>query len=637
MNSIDRIFVINLDKRQDRLLEFMEECDKMGIQKVERFSAIHRPDHGALGCTLSHLNVIKLAKKRNYKNVLIFEDDFTFTINRPTLDERLQRFFNQNIPYKVLMFAYSLYDTHPAIQYDDDISTISYAANAAGYLVDQSCYDELIHFLSYGAMMLEKTREHWNYINDQVWKHSQSKGGWFIFNQRVGVQRDSFSDLRQIYISKYDGFEYHHLDLPYHESIHHGRCEPYTGDLQIVNKYLSLFPHKNRGFIDIGSHVGTTVMPFMKYYQECIAYEPHPEHYQFLCHNVRINQSLFGTKRIHPKPYAISMSPFVTLHHAGYNSGCFYAEPNNEGGQGTVKAICLDDDDDVKKMEIDFIKIDTYGSDLDVIEGSFDTIRRTRPLVQVGHGRDNRDRDKIVDLFESIGGVIFDQSISSHTYFYFPNETHCIVPRTVFCFWTGPTAMSENRQNCLANIPNHTLVTPNNLSKYILQGHPLHPAYIYLSETHRADYLRTYFMHFYGGGYTDIKLQGGSWEDSFKKMEKGQHYACGYKEIGPNGVGNDEVRSKWENLIGNGAYIFLPNTSFTKKWYSEMLKYLDSIYPVLVNNPAKSPRDCIEHDPTTTYPIGWARMLGYIFHPINYEFHEWVLQCLPQPLFYHYL
>ena len=53
------------------------------------------------------------------------------------------------------------------------------------------------------------------------------------------------------------------------------------------------------------------------------------------------------------------------------------------------------------------------------------------------------------------------------------------------------------------------------LDKYILQEHPLHQSFNYLSETHKADYLRTYFMRFHGGGYSDIKKTSGSWIDSF--------------------------------------------------------------------------------------------------------------------------
>ena len=47
------------------------------------------------------------------------------------------------------------------------------------------------------------------------------------------------------------------------------------------------------------------------------------------------------------------------------------------------------------------------------------------------------------------------------------------------------------------------LVTSDNLSSWLVSA--LHPAYTYLSFTHRADYLRCYFMHHYGGSYSDIK------------------------------------------------------------------------------------------------------------------------------------
>jgi FkbM family methyltransferase len=640
MNKIDRVFLINLDKRQDRLIEFMQECRKMNIQNVERFSAIYRPDHPALGCTSSHLAVVKLAKEKRYKNIIIFEDDFTFDVSRDVLEQRLTHFFNQSIPFKVLMLTYSLYDTHPATRHDDIVSTISYAANAAAYLVNESCYDELIEHLSYGAEMLDKTRQHWNYINDQIWRRSMETGGWFIFNEKMGRQRDSYSDLRETffcpdkttYTSVYDGMTFYHTDNAFHESIQNGTCEPYPHDIEIVKKYLYLFPHKNRGYVDVGAHIGATIVPFMRSYKECVAYEPNPDLYPFLCKNVR------HIEKILTKPLAVwNSSSKVTLHHGGYNSGCYYSKDSKDSKEDTsntsqsIQTIRLDDDQDIANIPIDFIKIDTYGSDLKVLLGAIETIKRNRPLIQV------HDHHDILQLLESMGAIPFDHSTSGKIYYYFPNETLCILPRTIFCFWTGATEMSENRKNCLSTIQNCRLITPDVLDKYILQSHPLHRAYQYLSEVHRADYLRTYFMHFYGGGYTDVKLQGGSWENSFREMENGEYDACGYKEIGPNGVGNHFLKDKWENLIGNGAYIFKPYTAFTTKWYNEMIRYLDQIYPILKDNPAQFARDCVEHNPSTTYPISWCRMLGYIFHPINYEFHQRVLQTLPQPLFYHYL
>ena len=62
-------------------------------------------------------------------------------------------------------------------------------------------------------------------------------------------------------------------------------------------------------------------------------------------------------------------------------------------------------------------------------------------------------------------------------------------------------------------------MTVENLHEYILKDHPLHPAYEFLSETHRCDILRTYFMYHYGGGYSDIKIPNGSWVKGFEDME----------------------------------------------------------------------------------------------------------------------
>ena len=75
----------------------------------------------------------------------------------------------------------------------------------------------------------------------------------------------------------------------------------------------------------------------------------------------------------------------------------------------------------------------------------------------------------------------------------------------VYCFWTGKNKMSQQRKDCLQNLQTTTdamviLITPYNLPDYILPQYPLHEAYSYLSETHKADYFRSYDMNFYGGG-----------------------------------------------------------------------------------------------------------------------------------------
>jgi hypothetical protein len=150
---------------------------------------------------------------------------------------------------------------------------------------------------------------------------------------------------------------------------------------------------------------------------------------------------------------------------------------------------------------------------------------------------------------------------------------------TIYCFWTGDNEMTASRKESLENLKNISecdvvLITKRNLNPYILEEHPLHPAYQYLSETHKSDYLRTYFMNFHGGGYSDIKKTSESWKSSFELLRKSDKWMCGYAEI-EGGVGYAPNADKWRELIGNGAYICKPQTPLTKEWYRRMISLLD--------------------------------------------------------------
>ena len=210
--------------------------------------------------------------------------------------------------------------------------------------------------------------------------------------------------------------------------------------------------------------------------------------------------------------------------------------------------------------------------------------------------------------------------------------------RNIYVFWTGNNQMSENRHKCLKELIkvsqcNLILVTPEILNKYILDEHPLHPSFNYLSETHKADYLRTYFMRFHGGGYSDIKETTGSWVESFEILEKSDKWIIGYKEI-EGGVAFLPLADKWEELLGNGAYICKSNTPFVIEWYSEMIKLMDKKYSELKKNPATFPQDNKELN--NGYPIEWNEMLGRIFHKVLYSYKDKSLNTLPISIFHSY-
>ena len=75
--------------------------------------------------------------------------------------------------------------------------------------------------------------------------------------------------------------------------------------------------------------------------------------------------------------------------------------------------------------------------------------------------------------------------------------------RTIWCFWTGDNDITPNRARNLESMKkilgNVQLVSNKNLEDYIVPKDPIPDAYWNLSYTHRADFLRFYFMYHYGG------------------------------------------------------------------------------------------------------------------------------------------
>ena len=156
----DKVYCINLDRRPDRWTAVNRRLKKIGIEAY-RFSAIDgesltREDNqtveknkdkkesdaitstGAMGCLLSHLEVLKNAKANNYKRILIFEDDVHMSND---FEKKISD--SSNIEWKLLYLGASQFDWDGI-----DASTKFYhSKNTYGtfaYAVDVSLYDELI-------------------------------------------------------------------------------------------------------------------------------------------------------------------------------------------------------------------------------------------------------------------------------------------------------------------------------------------------------------------------------------------------------------------------------------------------------------------------------------------------------------
>lgn len=186
---IDGVFYINLDARTDRRQEIESELGSLGLA-FERFPAI-KTSPGIIGCGQSHSGVVKEAKARGYKNVLVFEDDFMLLVSKEEFWALLAKALEEVPDYDVIMLGYAMNRSQP---HSETLMKVLDAQAGSGYLVNEKFYDTLIATWDAGTAKLIQTGRHWDYACDQIWKTVQPAAAWYAFTRRIGKQRPSFAD-----------------------------------------------------------------------------------------------------------------------------------------------------------------------------------------------------------------------------------------------------------------------------------------------------------------------------------------------------------------------------------------------------------------------------------------------------------
>jgi len=215
------------------------------------------------------------------------------------------------------------------------------------------------------------------------------------------------------------------------------------------------------------------------------------------------------------------------------------------------------------------------------------------------------------------------------------------LPRKIFCFWFGDE-MSKNRQKCFNSIIETScvdviLITEKNLENFILADYPLHLGFNFLSSVHKSDYLRSYFMYFYGGGYTDIKMNNHDWNPYFDQLDKSDKDFLGCKETRPEYTALPHLKEYYNLLVSPGKYIFKKNTFFGNQWHKKTQEKMNSIYDSLVLNPGlyhpRAEFGGVQGEKgnfkKSKYPLAWNELLGQLFHQLQFENQTRFLKNLP--------
>jgi len=192
MDIFEHTLFINLDHRKDRLEHVEKEFEKMGIQG-ERFNAI-KPSSGAVGCTLSHIKCLEIAKERDYEQVFICEDDITFT-NPALFKENIEKFCtNEDIMWDVLIIGGN--NVPPYKQYYNYCARVFNCQTTTGYIVKQEFYDTMIKNFKEGVtnLMRDPTNKR-TYAIDIYWKKLQMENFWYMITPPTVTQYENYSDI----------------------------------------------------------------------------------------------------------------------------------------------------------------------------------------------------------------------------------------------------------------------------------------------------------------------------------------------------------------------------------------------------------------------------------------------------------
>jgi hypothetical protein len=200
MEFIDCVYYINLDHRTDRKEKIEAEIDRLGVpsSKVVRIPAIYTKGFGILGCGLSHLKTLELFLNSPHKTCLVLEDDFQITLDINYTKYLLRSIFDKKIPFDLIMLGGNFFQIqkidHPFLRKVLDAQTTS------AYIISKDFTPTLIENLRESTTLLkdeyEKTQEKTHeYCLDIYWKKLQAEARWYCLYPKVGIQRESYSDI----------------------------------------------------------------------------------------------------------------------------------------------------------------------------------------------------------------------------------------------------------------------------------------------------------------------------------------------------------------------------------------------------------------------------------------------------------
>jgi glycosyl transferase family 25 len=199
MEHFKNIVYINLDHRIDRNNNIIQQLKPYKKNNIIRLGASYYKQNGPKGCALSHIRILEMAIKNNWDNVLILEDDFIFTQSTNNINCLINKFFCDNVVWDIIMFSSNLIKFN---KYNDYLNNVIEGKTTSGYAVNNTFFKVLLLkfkqcFNKLNVPVYNKNLKH--FCIDMGWRELQLNSNWYIFNPKIGKQKDGYSDILHKY------------------------------------------------------------------------------------------------------------------------------------------------------------------------------------------------------------------------------------------------------------------------------------------------------------------------------------------------------------------------------------------------------------------------------------------------------
>ena len=202
--DIKRAIYINLDSRNDRRELFERHFEELtslyqkdfSFTPVPRFSAVKDEENGAIGCTKSHIECLRMAKDNGWDHVLILEDD-ALIIHPEILVHQVTSFLSRfRDEWDVVLFSGNNY---PPFKIETSFCfRVGNCKTTGAYLVCSRYYDKLIHNFEEGLKeLISNPGNITAYACDSYWKRLQCQDRWYLITPLCVIQRAGYSDIEK--------------------------------------------------------------------------------------------------------------------------------------------------------------------------------------------------------------------------------------------------------------------------------------------------------------------------------------------------------------------------------------------------------------------------------------------------------